>query len=281
MTNKEKLSFDEPKTYSIAKFRLVYSILSIIALVGIMIFSKEPTPPICFGLVALFAVYLFLPFAYKLIISDEAISSISVLGTRTLEWNEVAEIKNKNGNLLLINRDGDVQVTVNQQIDGYPNVVSFIKQQRPELWKLNDIKTFHQNIFQSTILGIVGLLIIYATIAFSLEGGFFLTQDLPSILFGLFIGAILIWQAIKIREITFDIDYLVAKYIVWERRFHVNDIQSVNLEQRMGKNEVSYPVHVKLKNGKQLVIEKAKEGNPMLASAIETWMNTHKGKQND
>jgi hypothetical protein len=281
MTNKEKLSFDEPKTYGIAKFRLFYSILSIIVIVGIMIFSKEPVPPICFGLVAMFAVYLFLPFAYKLIISDQAISSISVLGTRTLEWSEVAEIKNKNGNLILINRDGDVKVTVNQQIDGYPDVIRSIKQQRPELWKLDGIKTFHQNIIQSTLLGIMGLPIIYATIAFSLENGFSLSQDLPSTLFGLFIGAILLWQGVRIREITFDADFLVAKYIAWEQRFHVNDIQSASLEQRHGKNEVSYPVHIKLKNGKQLVIEKAKEGNPLLASAVETWMKKYTGKQND
>jgi hypothetical protein len=139
----------------------------------------------------------------------------------------------------------------------------------------------HQNIFEATFLGAMGLLIIFGTITFSLKDEFSFGQDAPTILFGLFIGCVLIWQGIKIREITFDMDYLVVKYIAGERRFRVNDIQSVSLEQRMGKNEISYPVHIKLTDGKQLVIEKAKEGNPILVNAIETWMKTYKGKQND
>ena len=94
-------------------------------------------------------------------------------------------------------------------------------------------------------------------------------------------GGVLIWQGIKIREITFDMDYLVAKYLAWKRRIHVSEIVSVALEQKMGKNEVSYPVHIKLRSGKQLVVEKVKEGNPTLLNAIETWMETHKGKYND
>lgn len=281
MMQDEKISYDEPKTFTIAKFRLYYSVIALIVIVGISIADKAFTSPVCFAGLALFVIYLFLPFTYKLIVSDEAISSINLLGTRTLEWKEVAEIGNRKNNLLLINQEGDIKVTVNQQIDGYPEVIKFIKQQRPELWQFEDTKTFHQNIFEAIFLGAMGLLIIFGTITFSLKDEFFFGQDAPTILFGLFIGCVLIWQGIKIREITFDTDYLVVKYIVGERRFRVNDIQSVSLEQRMGKNEISYPVHIKLADGKQLVIEKAKEGNPILVNAIEAWMKTYKGKQND
>jgi hypothetical protein len=74
---------------------------------------------------------------------------------------------------------------------------------------------------------------------------------------------------------------LIAKYIVGERQIHVSEIKSVGLEQKMGKNEISYPVHIQLRNGKRLVLEKVQEGNPMLVNTIENWMNKHKGKQND
>ena len=277
---KEKLVFDEPKVFGIARFRLWYSIISILGVVGLMIFGNENYPVICFGLVAMFAIYLFLPFTYKLIVSDEAISSINLWGAQTLAWNEVAEIRPKNENFLLSNRDGDVKVFVNQQIDGYPEVINFIKRRRADLWQSDETSTFHQSIVEATISGIVGLIIIYAITTEVLKNDISPDQVMPLLFFGL-MAAVLLWQTVKIREIAFDREYLIAKYIVGERQIHVSEIKSVGLEQKMGKNEISYPVHIQLRNGKRLVLEKVQEGNSMLVNTIENWMNKHKGKQND
>jgi hypothetical protein len=275
-------NFDEPKSYGIAKARLYYNIFAILFIVvGVFIVDRTPFTVVCLVPLAGLVLYLFLPFTYKLIVSDEAISSINLLGAKTLEWNEIAEVATKKNGLLLINRDRDGKVFINQQIDDYPVVIGFIQRQRPELWKQNDIRVFHQNIIEATISGILAFPIIYLAIVMSLENGFSFIQDILTILIGLLIGGILLWQSIKIREISFDTDYLVAKYLAWERRVHVSEIYSVTLEQRLGKNEVSYPVHIKLENGKQLVLEKVKEGNPILLNAIEKWMEIHKGKQND
>jgi hypothetical protein len=274
--------FDEPKSYGIAKARLYYNIFAILFIVvGVFIVDRTPFTAVCLVPLAGLVLYSFLPFTYKLIVSNEAISSINLLGAKTLEWNEIAEVATKKNGLLLINRDGDEKVFINQQIDDYPVVIGFIQRQRPELWKQNDIRVFHQNIIEATFSGILAFPIIYIAIAMSLENGFSFIQDVLAILIGLLIGGVLLWQGVKIREISFDMDYLVAKYIAWERRVHVSEISSVTLEQRLGKNEISYPVHIKLENGKQLVLEKVKEGNPILLNAMEKWMEIHKGKQND
>lgn len=281
MTEEDKYNFDEPKLYSLAKARLYYSIFAILFIfVGAFIFDRVPFTPNCLVPLVGLAIYLFLPFIYKLIVSDEAISSINLLGEKTLAWNEIAEVVTKKNGLLLINRESDIKVFVNQQIDDYPVVIRFIQKQRPDLWKNNDTTVFHQNIIEATIAGILAFPIFYIAIAISLENGFSFRQDLPTILIGSLIGGVLLWQGVKIREISFDMDYLVAKYLVWERRIHVSEVFSVTLEQNLGKNEISYPVHIKLENGKQLVIEKVKEGNPILLNAIEAWMEIHKGKYN-
>ncbi|MBK9924652.1 MAG: hypothetical protein IPP66_05095 [Anaerolineales bacterium] len=224
MTEEEHLNFDEPKSYSLAKARLYYAVFAVLFIFGGLIFEKVPFTPICFAPLAGLAIYLFLPFTYKLIVSDEAISSINLLGAKTLGWNEIAEVTTKKGGLLLANQDGDVKVFVNQQIDDYLVVIRFIQRQRPDLWKLDDAKTFHQNIIEATIFGILGLPIIYITIAVSFENGFSFSDDMLTVLLGSLMGGVLIWQGIKIREITFDMDYLVAKYLVWERRVHVSEI---------------------------------------------------------
>lgn len=281
MMQEEKGSYDEPKTFGIAKYRLYYSAIVMVVITGTMIFDKEPTPIICFAPVALLAAYLFLPFTYRLIVSDEAISSINLFGVRTLEWNEVAEIGIKHGNLLLYNRDGDVKVTVNQQIDDYPEVIKFIRQQCRNLWKLDDIQTFHQSHLESSFTTLVGLGIPVIGIWVLIQEGF--TKQSGFVLVGtiLFSAILVVPSLLYIRKLSLDGEFLVVQHLIWKSQFHVKDVWSVGLEQKYGKNIVTYPVHIRIRNRKDIVVEKVKEGNPILVNAIETWMKKYKGKQND
>lgn len=277
MSDEEKIRFNEPKSYGFAKYRLFYSILGVIVIVGLMIFDKDPTPPICFGLVAVYAIYLFLPFTYRLIISDEAISSINLFGVRTLEWNEVAEIGSKNGHIVLSNRDNDVKVTVNQQIDSYPEVIKFIKQQLPNLWDLDDIRIFHQSYLEQTFTGLLGLGIPVLGVWVIVQEGF--TRQTGFVLVGtvLFSAVLVIPNLFHIRQLSIEEDVLVVQYLVWKRQFHVNEVWSVALEQKYGKNVVTYPVHIRVRDKKDIVVEKAKEGNPILVNSIESWIKKYKG----
>ncbi|HSO12414.1 MAG TPA: hypothetical protein VLT51_08565 [Anaerolineales bacterium] len=67
------------------------------------------------------------------------------------------------------------------------------------------------------------------------------------------------------------------QHLIWKRQFHVNEVWSVTLEQKYGKNVVTYPVHIRVRDKKDIVIEKAKEGNPILVNVLETWMKKYKG----
>lgn len=277
MTEKDKISFDEPRTYGIAKYRLYYSITVILVIVGTTIYEKIPTPPICFAPMVLLAAYLFLPFTYKLIVSDGAISSMNLLGTRTLEWNEVAEIGIKRGNLILSNRDGDVRVTVNQQIDDYAEVIKFIKQQRPYLWTLDDIQTFHQKYLEKSFTALVGLAMPLVVIWVLFRDGF--TKETGIVLVGsiLFSAVLVIPSLFHIRKLSLEGEILVLQYLIWKRQFNVKDVWSVSVEQKYGKNIVVYPVHIRVRDKKDIVVEAVKEGNPLLVNAIEMWMKKYKG----
>ena len=61
----------------------------------------------------------------------------------------------------------------------------------------------------------------------------------------------------------------------------MKDVWSVSLEKQYGKNVVTYPVHIRIRDRQDVVIEKAKEGNPILVNALEMWMSKYKGKHND
>lgn len=277
----EEISFDKPKSYSISKYRLLYSAVGVVAIVGTMIFDKEPTPPICFGFVGLLAIYLFVPLLYKLIVSDEAISSINFFGSRTLEWNEIAEIAVKNGNLILSNQDGNVKVTINQQIDDYPSVIKFIRQQRPELWCLDDISSFHQEYVESAFSFLMGIAALLGCV-WVLFGDDMTANMMMPILFLFGISIIFMLSGLfRIRQLSLDGEMLVVQYLLWKRQFHVNDIWSVSLEPKFGRNILLYEVRIRVRDKNDIVVEKIREGNPILVNAVENWMKKYKGKQND
>ena len=277
MTEDDGISFDEPRTYGIAKYRLYYSVIVILVIAGTIIYEKIPTPPICYAPMGLLVAYLFHPFTYKLIVSDEAISSISLLGTRNLEWNEVAEIGIVRGNLILSNRDGDVRVTINQQIDDYFEVIRFIKQQRPHLWTLDDIQTFHQKYLEKAFTALFGLGMPLVVIWVLFRDGF--TKETGIVLVGamIFSAYLIIPNLFHIRRLSIEGDTLVVQYLIWKQQFHVNEVWSVTLEQNYGKNIVTHPVHIRVRDKRDIVVEKAKEGNPILVNAIESWMKKYKG----
>lgn len=277
----EEISFDKPKSYSISKYRLLYSAVGVVAIVGTMIFDKEPTPPICFGFVGLLAIYLFVPLLYKLIVSDEAISSINFFGSRTLEWNEIAEIAVKNGNLILSNQDGNVKVTINQQIDDYPSVIKFIRQQRPELWCLDDISSFHQEYVESAFSFLMGIAALLGGV-WVLFGDDMTANMMMPILFLFGISIIFMLSGLfRIRQLSLDGEMLVVQYLLWKRQFHVNDIWSISLEPKFGRNILLYEVRIRVRDKNDIVVEKIREGNPILVNAVENWMKKYKGKQND
>jgi hypothetical protein len=281
MTKGDELSFDEPKMYTISKFRLYVSIIGIVIIIGVMIFNQQQPPMVCFAALVVFVIFQFLPFTYKLIVSNEAISSIDFLGIRTLGWNEVAEIGIKNGNFLLHNNDGDIKVVVNQQIDDFPEVLKFIKQQRPELWHSAETDTFHQNASESVVLIIMSVL-IFLTGAWAINIQGLNTETILPIVFILALSLFLFVDgSMKVQKISLDGDTLVLHKLFWKRRFHVSEVWSVGLEQKFGKQAVLYPVHIKIRNKKDIVVENVKEGNPFIVNAIEMWIEKYKGRQND
>lgn len=279
MMDKEKTIFDEPQVFGLAKYRLIYSVIIILVITGGMLFNDKRPPIICFVPILLLAAYLFLPFTYKLIVSDEAISSIDLFSTKTLEWNDIAEIGLHNGSPLLSNRDGVIKIKINQQIDGYPEVLKFVKLKRPDLWKLDNIQIFHQTNLESLISIFLGMAMLVATGWALIENGMSKETGLLVLLFLIFSAFLIVPGLIKARKLSLEGETLVVSYLVWERRIHVHDVWSVGLEQEFGKNFISHAVHIRLKSGADIIVHKVKEGNPFLVNAVELWLKKYKPQQ--
>jgi len=268
-------AFTEPRVYGLSRNRLTYSIAAFIAVAVMSFLDIRKVSVGWLIFLILLAIFLFIPFLYKLVVSNEAISSINLFRTETLAWNEVIEIKPKNNGLLLLNADNSIKVFVSPQIDEYPDVIKLIQQKLSYLWHSNETAEFHQGIVETIIqlfMGI-GLLLFVAFWIFS-KG---LASDviIPAIV-TLIASTFFIWNGLtKIRKLSLQDDFLVVDYVFWQRQLHVKEVESVYLEQEMGKNQISYPVYIRLQDGKQIVLKKVREGNPVLLSALEQWLQKY------
>ena len=86
---------------------------------------------IAFGFVTLISLVSFIP---KTIISENKISTQTLLGTETLRWSEIARISGSGDFIKLHNFKDDVTVTPSPQIPGYEEVVEWIGGKRPDLF---------------------------------------------------------------------------------------------------------------------------------------------------
>ena len=266
---------EEPQVYKLARNKLIYSI---VAIIFIATASFLETKKISLGwlvFLVLLVIYLFIPFLYRLIVSNEAISSINYFRAQTLEWSEINEIRLKRNGIMLFNADDSIKVFIDSQIDGYPGIVKLLQQKRPELWKLQETTEFHQSIFESTLLLVIGIGIFLFAIYSIVKNK--LSNDVIVLILLAAVSAYLVWGGLsRIRKVSIDNDSLLVKYLLWERIIHAGDIQSIALEQQMNKNKINYFAHVRLKNGKEIVLENIKEGNPIFVSTIEQWLENNK-----
>lgn len=269
-------NLDEPRVYKMAKDKLIYSIMAII-LVTFGLFLDVKRFDLGYLIVlGLIAIFLFFPFTYKLLISNEAISSINLFRIKTLEWNEISEIQFKSGGILLKNSDDSIKVLVKSQVDGFPEIVKLIQHKRSHVWNSQSITEFHQGILENLLILIFGLtLAVLVLRTFFIDG---LSKDDAVLILGTIVMvSFAIWFGVsKIRKISIDDDSLIVKYLLWNRKYHSSEIISVSLEQKMEKNLVKYPVYIYLESGKKIVLEKVKEGNPVLLSSLEQWLGVHK-----
>jgi hypothetical protein len=218
---------------------------------------------------------------YRVGITSDEIVSFQYFRKRSLLWNEVARIEPKGGGFILSNHDSDIKIYLNPQVSRFLGLVEFIKQKRPDLWKVQDIRSFHA--------GAAGMILIsaFGALAMFFAGTrFFVGRDDPLYLLLLFLmGAGFIALAFaKPVEYLFEGDKFVLHYLLWDRALRVNDIESViskrgiiGSPEGILSEQSFYPITIKLRHGGKFAIAALKEGTPALENALQQWMKQYKG----
>ena len=117
----------EPRTYRYSTLRLVLLIIALI-LLGVMPCVILGSTNILYalfsfaiiGLVMLISIF---SLTRSTTISNDGISARSLLGERSLNWNEIDSVSGRGNTIKLHNRDGDVTVAPSPQLPVYLEVI--------------------------------------------------------------------------------------------------------------------------------------------------------------
>ncbi|MBK9206779.1 MAG: hypothetical protein IPL71_00110 [Anaerolineales bacterium] len=94
------------------------------------------------------------------IISEDEISTKTLLGTKSLRWSEVSRVSGRGYAIKLHNFDGDVTVAPATQLPGYDEVVNWIGMKRPDLFSPLEYAEMKKNWAGTIIFSMVGLFLL-------------------------------------------------------------------------------------------------------------------------
>ena len=218
------------------------------------------------GLVFLFAVY----YAVSSVkISYDEIVTTRLLGSKSLKWSDIARVSMRGQSLRLHNRDEDVTLSIDSQLDGYPEILDIIFNKRPDLFDVGENNVMSRNIWGIIFALGFGLLML------AISGFVFLSGDATGtifgfmfVLFGLFMigGWLLGAQRLELENQSMTMVYLYKSV-----SYTISDINSITLEKRRTRNGYIYFVQANLKSGKKLRLPTFKQGNALMYQILKRW----------
>lgn len=267
---------NEPRTYRHSPFQLVLLFLIFGVLAVGMFFSLDGLDftvyiPVAafFALVFLFSLY---SLTIKTTISEDEISTQSILGAKSLKWSEVNRVSGRGHAIKLHNMDGDVSVAPSPQLSGYDEVVEFIGAKRPDLFSPQEYSEMTKNWTGYILLAVVALFIVGI--------GFFLmtqsSEGFVPLIFFLIIAMFIAYVTFSLpKSLNFEGNTLFIRYFFSEKSLRANEIASVSLNYTQTRNGKNYFVRIDLANKKYIRISGVGPNLPVVFLVLRNWHRKH------
>lgn len=267
---------NEPRTYRHPVIQLVmlvmmFGILAIGFLVSGSGTNITSSIPFLLFIAVIFMFSLF-SLTAKITISDEEISTTNLLGTKTLRWSEIESVSGRGYGIKLHNRDGDVTVSPNPQLNGYDEVIEFIGSKRPDLFSPQDYGEMTKR-----WTGIV-MLIVISVLLFGM-GLFLVTQTsagmIPLIFFLIVAGLMAFVFLSMPKSVVLDGDTLLVKYYFREVLLRAHEIASLSLGYTRSRNGKNYFIRADLINKKYIRLSNIGSSLPISYLVLKNWHKQH------
>ena len=202
-------------------------------------------------------------------ISGSEITASRFFISKSLRWSDIARVSMRGQSLRLHNRDEDITMSLDSQLDGYTEILDIIFNKRPELFD-----TAENNVLSRSMLGLI-LTIGFGLLIMAFPAFIFWASDEFDLLYGTIffvIGIVMMagWlfapQSVALENETMLVSYLYKKV-----SYSINDINSITLEKQRTRNGYIYFVQLNLKSGKPLKLPGFKQGNALTYQLLKRW----------
>jgi hypothetical protein len=263
---------NEPRTYRHSPIRigLIILVLGILS-VGLLITMDRNNYLFLIPLAGFFGIiFLFVLFSMtkKTILSEDEISTQSFLGTKSLRWNEISRVSGRGYAIKLQNFDGDVTVAPSPQLPDYEEVVEWIGIKRPDLFNSLEYSEMAKSWASMIYLPLMGLLIIGM-------GFFILTQAndtfVPFIILVILGFFFIVSIFTAPQSLSLEGNSLLVKYLLNQKTFLADEIQSIDLKHQSTRNGKNYFVVINLVNKKTIRISGLYPNLPVAYLVLKNW----------
>ena len=216
----------------------------------------------------------------KTIISEDEISSQSLLGTKTLRWSEINRVSGRGYSIKLHNLDGDITVVPSPNLPGYEEVVESIGNKRPDLFNPREYDELKSGSFPL----LAGL--IFTVLFVGMFAGFGLllynspdaapVMIAPLIIFLVIIAVFVGMMFFRPRSLVLDGRSMSIKYFLSEKTLLADEIQSVQFTFQRSRNGKIYFVLLHLANRKSVRISGLNPSLPVVYLVLKNWHKQNK-----
>lgn len=239
-------------------------------------FSDGETNYFCFS-VAGFIMIVVLFFATSSItISLDEITTTRLFVSKSLRWSEIGRISMRGETLRLHNRDEDITLTLDSQLDDYNEVLDIVFGRRPDLFDASENNVLSGSWLRNVVLLGTSLVVITISIilVFLLEG-FDKIFSLPLFMLGIYI----MWSWFSApRRITLEGKNLIVGYLLEEASYSADEISSISYKRkRKPKSGYINYVQINLRAGECIQFSLFEHGNAFAHQILKRWQQKISG----
>jgi hypothetical protein len=218
-----------------------------------------------FGIVFLAVLY---SMTMKTTISDNEISTQSILVAKSLAWNEISRVSGRGNAIKLHNNLGDVTVAPSPQLPGYEEVINWIGIKRPDLFNPLEYGEMSRSWLSAFLLPALGLL-------FFGVGYFIFTQSsdtfFPLLVFTT-IGVVFLGMMFaSVQAVSIQGGSIVISYLFNRRTVSAAEIAAIDLRYTQTRNGKHYFVALDLVNKRTIRVSGLSPSLPVVFLVLRNW----------
>jgi len=206
-------------------------------------------------------------------ISDSEITSQTILGKKSLVWNEISRISGRENGISLHNNFGDVTVSPRPNLPGYVEVVNWIGAKRPDLFNPMEYSVISRSLQGMFLFPLIGFAFIgYGFfIFFSQANNPSADAFFPLLVFSI-IGLVFMGMAFASpQSIAIEGKSLLIKYFFSQKTLRADEIASIDLRYTQTRNGKNYFIAITLPNKKVLRISGLAPSLPIAYLVLKNW----------